>query len=115
MVDTPVRLRFDPKQLLTERDELAVLDEDARHDPGKIGPDLVYHFHRFEDAQRLARHDPVAHLDVRLGFGVRRAVEHAHDRRRDLAEVGAAGAAAASASVAAAGTAAGAPGAAGMA
>src|SRR6185503_15962448 len=46
-----------------------------------LGIDLVHQLHRLDDAQNLPFPDRIADLGIRLGAGLRRAVERADDRR----------------------------------
>ncbi len=45
---------LDDKQHLVEFDRAAVFDEDGADRAALVGLDLVHHFHRFDNAQRIA-------------------------------------------------------------
>src|ERR1700685_2287244 len=62
---------------------LAVGDQTLDNLPGRIGFDLVYQLHGFDDAQDLTVLDLVPDLDKSSGAGRRRLVERAHDGRLD--------------------------------
>src|SRR5436190_2905052 len=77
---------IDPEKHLSVLDRLRVLREHFLHDAGVLGLDLVHDLHRFDDAERLRLLDAVADGDVRLGAGLRGAVERADHRRLHLEE-----------------------------
>jgi hypothetical protein len=77
---------FDDQQRLVVFNRLAVLDQDAGNGAGVIGLDLVEHFHRFDDANRVADVDLLADFDERFGAGRGGTVERAdHRRAQDMA------------------------------
>src|ERR1043165_1194287 len=78
----------DREELLAVLDRLAVLRIDLDDRPVGVRLDLVPQLHRLEDAEDLPFRDAVADVHERLGFGVRRTVERADDRRLDDVETG---------------------------
>src|SRR5262245_20102573 len=52
--------RLEEEQGLAILHGLAVLDQHAGHDPGRLGLDLVHQLHRLDDAEHLAFLDGVA-------------------------------------------------------
>src|SRR3546814_5335656 len=64
-------------------DGFAIFDEDLFDDAGFVGFDFIEQLHGFDDAQRVAFFDRLAHVDERRGAGVGRAVERAHHGRLD--------------------------------
>src|SRR5207237_702393 len=62
---------FNDEQVFAELDRLTVLFEDRLDHAGLVGLDLVHHLHGFDDADRIADSDGVAHIDERLGARAR--------------------------------------------
>src|SRR5919107_3362615 len=77
-----------PEKHLPELYGLAVFDRDLPDSAGQLRLDLVHDLHRLDDANGLARGDPVAHLDVRLGPRLGRFVKGAHHGGSDLFQLG---------------------------
>src|SRR4051812_30533202 len=78
---------IDPEENLPEFDRLSVFDRNLPHDSGQFRLDLVHDLHGLDDADGLTRSDPVPHLDVRLGTGLRRFVEGADHRGANFLQV----------------------------
>src|SRR6266545_2843814 len=76
-----------PEEELSELDGLGILYEHLPHDARDLGLDFVHDLHRFDDADDLARRDPVPGLDVRLGAGLGSRVERPDHGRFDLDQV----------------------------
>src|SRR4051812_15193957 len=76
------------EELLAVLDRLSVLRIDADDRSVDVRLDLVHQLHRLDDAEDLPLRDAVADVHERFGFGVRRAVERADDRRFDDVEAG---------------------------
>src|SRR5436309_1908565 len=66
---------IDPEESLPEFDGLPIFYRDLPHHARDLRFDLIHDLHGFDDAHRLARCDPVAHLDVGLCTGLRRLVK----------------------------------------
>src|SRR5436190_16657694 len=72
---------INPEKRLPVFHRLRVLSESLADYTGVFRLDLVHDLHRFDDAKRLSLRDAIAHGNVGLGAGLRRAVERAHHRR----------------------------------
>src|SRR5208282_3825660 len=60
---------FNDHQRLTVLHRISILHQYAYHAAGSVGLDLVHHFHRLDDAQRLTLSHIGAFLDEWVGFG----------------------------------------------
>src|SRR6185437_5760885 len=73
-------IRIHPEKHLSVFHRLGILHGDLADHPHDFGLDLVHDLHRFDDADRLPRRDPAAHLNVGLGARLRRPEEGAYHR-----------------------------------
>src|SRR5260221_4361367 len=76
-----------PVKDLPELHGLRVLHSDFADHTVQLRFDLVHDLHRLDDADHLARRDPAADFDVRLGPGLGRGIERPHHRRLDLEQL----------------------------
>src|SRR5262245_54962398 len=82
--------RLQLEQQLPELGGRRVLQADGAHDAALLGHDLVEELHRLDQAERLARLDPLAHLDERRLVG-RGAAGEGADHRAGVADQAVAG------------------------
>src|SRR5262245_362043 len=96
---TAAASRLEQEQQLAELGRVRILEADGPHHPGLLGDDLVEELHRLDQAERLARLDPLALLDerglVRGGAPVEGADHRARDPDEPVLAVAVAGRAAA--------------------